>query len=98
MVIAKQTALAKFEEWFDSYRPKQDPSALPVKGLIAVGLVILDRLRKNFDLNLHSHLAKGLAQIRGVSASALRRIMAEFGETRPFVKEAGRTNRGSPEQ
>jgi hypothetical protein len=41
-------------------------------------------------------MARGGAQIQGASGAAVRRILEEFGETRPFAGEGGRTNRGSP--
>jgi hypothetical protein len=61
-----------------------------------VGFVLLERLKTNFDLDINSHLAEGRAQIKGASGAAVKRILARFGETRPFVSEGGRTNRATP--
>ncbi len=61
-----------------------------------MGLVVLERLKTSFDLDLASHLAPGGAQIQGASGAAVRNILAAFGETRAFVGEGGRTNRASP--
>ncbi len=38
---------------------------------------------------------KGEAQIAGLNQSAIAAILRKFDETRPFLKEAGRTNRGT---
>lgn len=57
-------------------------------------LVVLERLRTSFDLKIGSHTARGGTQIKGVSGEAIKRILNSFGETRPFVSEGGRTNRG----
>jgi hypothetical protein len=59
-------------------------------------LVLLERLKTNFDLELKSHLAPGGAQIQGASGAAVRKILQRFGESRRFVGEGGRTNRGIP--
>src|SRR5690606_8962584 len=42
------------------------------------------------------HITAGGAQIKGASGAAVARILERFGETRPFSKEGGRTNRGGP--
>lgn len=95
-VTPRERALAEFRKWYDSLpRPKAAGRA-PAKGSLAVGLVLLNRLKSTFDLELESHLAPGGAQIQGASGSALRVILEEFGETRAFVSEGGRTNRGTP--
>ncbi len=63
-------------------------------GTIAGALAVLDRLKDTFDLNIDAHTAPGGSQIRGASGSAVRKILKAHGETRPFLKEGGRTNRG----
>lgn len=93
---ALQKARDEFEKWYESVpRPRPGDTA-PAKGSIAVALVLLERLQTTFDLRLDAHLASGGAQIQGASGAAVRKILARFGETRPFVSEGGRTNRGSP--
>lgn len=92
----RKKAMAEFRAWYDALpRPRVAGSA-PAKGSIAVGLVLLERLKTAFDLDLASHLAPGGAQIQGASGAAVKNILTAFGETRPFVGEGGRTNRGSP--
>ena len=85
--------LAAVEAWCDAL-PRIGGG--PAKGSLAVGLVILERLKTSFELNIDSHMAEGGAQIQGASGAAVRRILESFGETRPFAGEGGRTNRGTP--
>jgi hypothetical protein len=66
----------------------------PAKGTIAGALVVLERLKHDFNLSIDAHTAEGGSQIKGASGAAVRKILADFGETRPFVSEGGRTNRG----
>lgn len=87
---------AEFRVWYDALPRPRTAGSAPAKGTIAVGLVLLERLKTNFDLDLASHLAPGGAQIQGASGAAVKNILAAFGETRPFVSEGGRTNRGTP--
>jgi hypothetical protein len=94
-VKKKQNALELFDEWFNSLKSHK-PSGGPARGTIAAALVILETLKDDFNLSLEHHRAAGKAQIKGLSPSAVSKILARFGETRPFLKEAGRTNRGGP--
>ncbi len=93
----RQRALTEFRNWYDGLTHGASARGAP-KGAIAVGLVLLERLKDDFNLRLQSHLASGKAQIKGVSSSKLRKILASFGEMRRFSGEAGRTNRGTPAQ
>ncbi|HTU17907.1 MAG TPA: DUF4928 family protein [Gemmataceae bacterium] len=92
----REKALAEFRAWYESLPRPRTAGSAPAKGSIAVGLVLLERLKSTFDLNLASHLAPGGAQIPGASDAAVKNILAGFGEARPFVSEGGRTNRGTP--
>ncbi|MGH7221816.1 MAG: DUF4928 family protein, partial [Gemmataceae bacterium] len=92
----RENALTAFRGWFEALPRPRTAGSAPAKGSIAVGLVLLERLKTTFDLNLASHLAPGGAQIQGASGAAVKNILAGFGETRPFVSEGGRTNRGTP--
>lgn len=62
----------------------------PAKGTISVALVVLERLKKNYNLDLE------VSQIKGASADAAKKILIRFGEARPFSRMGGRTNRGGP--
>jgi hypothetical protein len=86
---------AIFSDWYDSL-PLQ-PNKFPARGAIGAALVVLEHLKADYNLDLDSHRAeKGQAQIRGLGGGAVSKILAEFGETRPFLSEGGRTNRGTP--
>lgn len=86
-------ALDLLETWF-SHLQVHKASGGPAKGTIAAALVVLERLKENYQLEIESHTAQGGSQISGASGQAVKKILARFGETRPFAKEGGRTNRG----
>lgn len=81
--------------WYDKL-PKHKSTRGPARGTIAAGLVVLEHLKESYELDLKAHRAAGGSQLKGAGAVALRRILAKFGETREFLKEGGRTNRGGP--
>ena len=64
------------------------------RGNIAGGLVLLERLKADFNLNVRSHMTPNGFQLRGASKGKVAEILARYGETRPLAKEGGRTNRG----
>ncbi len=86
-------ALEMFEAWYGNL-PVHKASGGPAKGTIAAALVVLERLRESYRLDIDAHTAQGGAQLSGASGQAVKKILAQFGETRPFAKEGGRTNRG----
>ncbi len=85
----------EFEQWYEEL-PKRI-AGFPAKGTIGGALVVLERLRTECSLDIGDHTAKGGSQIRGVSGSSVSSILSRFGETRSFLSEGGRTNRGLPE-
>lgn len=85
--------LSVFEAWYKSLKIVKS-NAGPANGTIAATLVLLERLKENYDLNFESHVAAGGAQIKGASGTAVSSILKQFDEVRPFAKEGGRTNRG----
>jgi hypothetical protein len=91
----KEKALEAFKSWFENLK-KHSSSGGPAKGTISAGLVVLEHLKDVFNLDLEAHRAPGGSQIRGTSGQAVKKILETFGETRPFAKEGGRTNRGVP--
>ena len=91
----KERALQVFKEWYEKV-PIRKSSGGPARGTIGAALIVLDRLKTDFDLNLDSHRAAGQSQIKGASGAAVARILSRYGESRPFIKEGGRTNRGGP--
>jgi hypothetical protein len=91
----KEKALDTFKGWYAGLK-SHSSSGGPAKGTISAGLVVLERLKSAFVLDLEAHRTPGGSQIRGASGQAVRKILSLFGETRPFLKEGGRTNRGGP--
>jgi len=87
-------ALRIFGKWFYQLKVHK-VSEGPARGTIAAALLILDKLQDEFNLDLDSYRTKtGQSQIAGLSASAIAGILKKFGETRSFLREGGRTNRG----
>lgn len=84
-------SLAEFDAW---YRQLKTFSGFPARGTIAGTLTVLDRLKAEWDLSVEAHTASGGSQVVGVSGSSIAKILARFGETRAFLSEGGRTNRG----
>jgi hypothetical protein len=85
-----------FAQWFSSLQTYKTTYGLPARGSVAAALVVLEHLKENYVLDLASHQAGGRAQLRGLNPSSVQAILARFGETRQFVGEGGRTNRGGP--
>ena len=77
------------EDWWNSFSPR-----LMSRGNIAGGLVLLENLRDNFDLDINSHKASASDQLKNATRSSVQKILARFGEARVLLKEGGRTNRG----
>ena len=87
-----RAAAQGLKAWYDGL--KRVSGEFPARGTIAGALVVLEKLKEDFDLDIDAHTAPGGSQIRGASGGAVRGILARFGETRRFVAEGGRTNRG----
>ena len=77
------------EDWWEAF-----PVRSRTRGNIAGGLVILENLRANFDLDINTHKAPGSDQLRNASRSTVQRVLLRYGEERVLLKEGGRTNRG----
>jgi hypothetical protein len=88
----REAATREIEAWYAGLR--RYSGGFPARGSISGALVVLERLKEDFDLSIDAHTATGGSQIRGASGEAVRSILASFGETRRFVSEGGRTNRG----
>lgn len=94
MYMDTNQPLLAFEEWFKSLKIVKVNGG-PANGTIAATLVVLERLKNNYDLNFENHVVvEGKAQIKGAGVSAVTKILKKLGEDRPFLKEGGRTNRG----
>ena len=89
---AERAALTAIEAWHDALPNYQGGKA---RGSIAAALVVLERLKDGYDLDVDAHTAKGGAQVSGLTPGRVASILARFGEERPFLREGGRTNRGA---
>jgi hypothetical protein len=85
----------QFLKWYQSLKVVKVNSG-PANGTVAAALVVLNRLQEDYNLDFNAHVAEGGMQIKGASGAAVTSILKSFGETRPFAKEGGRTNRGGP--
>jgi hypothetical protein len=90
--MPEDRALREFTTWYEAKR--KGKARFPPKGTIGGALVVLERLKDDFDLDIDSHTAEGGSQISGASGSGVKRVLRTFGEVRPFSIEGGRTNRG----
>ncbi|MEN6405623.1 MAG: DUF4928 family protein [Thermoguttaceae bacterium] len=86
-------AIQVLDDWYDGLELYQDK--LPAKGSIAAALHVLGRLQPDYNLDISSHVAGGESQIAGLSAAALKKSLAEYGETRVLSAVGGRSNRGA---
>ncbi len=92
---ARDRAIRAFSQWYNGL-PVHTASGGPARGTIGAALIVLERLKTEYALDLDAHRAGGGSQIRGASGWSVKEILARFGETRPFLSEGGRTNRGAP--
>ncbi len=84
-----------FSNWYKSLKVVKANGG-PANGTLAASLVVLERLKSDFSTDFSLHIADGGMQIKGASGKAVADILRRFGETRPFAREGGRTNRGGP--
>ena len=89
-----EVAKELFLTWYNELKIYSVSGGGPAQGTIGSALIVLERLKTNFNLDIESHLTKGGGQIRGSSGGATKSILALFGENRQYIKEGGRTNRG----
>ncbi|OIO91932.1 MAG: hypothetical protein AUK03_10470 [Anaerolineae bacterium CG2_30_64_16] len=90
--MPSKKALTEIEQWYNGL--KLYAGRFPARGTIGGALVVLDRLQESFNLDIDFHTTEGGSQIIGTSGSVLKSLLARYGETRPFLSEGGRTNRG----
>ena len=93
-MTGERVAREAFEQWFAGL-PTFRHTDGPARGQVAAALVVLDRLKEDYDLSIDSHTAKGGAQVRGLSAASVHKILRQHGENREYLKEGGRTNRST---
>lgn len=64
------------------------------RGNIAGGLVLLENLQSDFNLDISAHKADGSDQLKNAGGAGVGKILRRFGETHVFLKEGRWTNRG----
>ncbi|PKO23927.1 MAG: hypothetical protein CVU38_01535 [Chloroflexi bacterium HGW-Chloroflexi-1] len=89
-----EQALHILRNWWDALPTYKQNNNLPARGTLAGALVVLERLQESCDLDISNHTVAGGVQIKGTSGQAVRKLLARYGETRPFLAEGGRTNMG----
>lgn len=85
-------AMRAIADWYNSRRPAQDVE--PQRGIICIGLAILEHMREHFPLKPEHYLTQG-NQVQRTGGPQCQRLLARFGENRTFLREGGRTTRGS---
>lgn len=92
---AADQVLRAYDAWYSNLKV-YPASGGPARGTVCAALVVLERLKENCRLDPEAHRAAGGSEIQGASGSGCAQILARLGETRPFLSEGGRTNRGGP--
>src|SRR5699024_3231810 len=76
--------------WIEAKR-KSDGSLDP--GVLGTAVAVTTHLRNNFPLTTDVVATK--SQIKGQGGNGVGRVLEQFGESRRFLSEGGRTSRGS---
>jgi hypothetical protein len=90
---SESRAIQVLDDWYSRLELYQD--RLPAKGSIAAALHVLNRLQSDYRLDISAHVAGGESQIAGLSATSLKKVLVEYGETRTLSAVGGRSNRGA---
>lgn len=83
--------LEELMAWYDGERPEPDKE--PERYVICAGLAVLEKARDSFPLKESDYLTPK-NQVR-TSRSVIQSILKRFSEERVFLKEGGRTTRGT---
>ncbi len=86
-------AIRVLDDWYGRLELYQD--RLPAKGSIAAALHVLNRLQSDYRLDISAQVAAGESQIAGLSSASLKKVLADYGETRTLSAIGGRSNRGA---
>lgn len=88
----EREALNKFLDW---YEDTSESDGLPVRGTTFAILVTLDKLRRNYNLDIDFHSTDSGKQVSLLGKPNVSKVLEDFGETRKIPEEGGRTNRGA---
>lgn len=84
--------LGEATDWYEDHR-KRDKSART--NTINVGLIVSRMVRDGLPIPQERLLSENQSQVRGLSGTAIKKILAEHGEHRKYTSEGGRTSRGT---
>lgn len=85
-----ETALETASSWYESHRSKKGHVNTNV---MTGGIAVAELLREHFPLTEESVKSENGSQVKGLSGSMIKRILAKNGEKRQFTSEGGRTSR-----
>lgn len=70
----QQSAVDLVAQWWNMLEPVRQNNNLPAKGTLAGALVVLERLKTRYALDIDQHRAKrGQSQIQGVGKASVQR-------------------------
>lgn len=84
--------------WIANLTHYKQNGGLPARGTLGGALVVLERLKSRYVLEISAHTAPGGTQLSGLSGAKVKKLLATLGEHRDFGSEVGRTNRGSRDE
>lgn len=79
-------------QWYESNRSDDGHVNTNV---MTIGLIVSGMLRDGLPVTSERLVSDGGSQVRGLGKTGVRAKLQEYGETRPFTSEGGRTSRGS---
>lgn len=86
----RDTVLAPVIDWYES---KRASTGKVHTNVMAVGLIVTEYMAKGVPITTDAY--RGDTQIKGISGGSIKKILAKHQEIRPFLREGGRTSRGS---
>lgn len=79
-------------DWYESQRTNKGSVNTNV---MTTGLIVSSMVRDGFPIEDQRFYSKEKSQVKGLSGSAVSKLLRQHGETRPFTSEGGRTSRGT---
>ena len=86
------SALSCATEWYESHRNQKGNVNTNV---MTSGIAVADLLREHFPLTEDAIKSEKNSQVKGLSGSRIKKVLEQYGETRKFTSEGGRTSRGT---
>ncbi|MFV0435310.1 MAG: DUF4928 family protein [Leucobacter sp.] len=79
----------------DWYEDKRGPNGMVNTNTMTCGLVVAGMVRDGLPVSEERLVSTRGSQVRGLGKAAVVKKLHEYGETRTFTSEGGRTSRGS---